>query len=336
MRSRILFGMLTFATTALMGCADIATKPDASSPKEHVDLAYTQFILKKDVSPPIDVSLLGQVSEQCQGPPTERTAGGTDIFSSVIGSVISYIAKAVVTELQNLVNAEIAKYSSEVVGKPSRNGFYAAQNWFVKSVPDAGTSASDVYSCFAVVINKCPAASVDKGTGLCPSTVDNAHVILVGQYRLTKESLQVRPLFGQVKGFEPKRNASAKASIAATLKFESVWWDGHEGHNEAPMTSEFLSMNFNPTDGGPGDPGIDLAIKHKDAHNQYVFDDWSARPLLVRPPQSPGSDGTVSVTTTVAEANAPPELLTLIKKELGDNSSKLSSALQSALTKVVE
>jgi hypothetical protein len=317
-------------TILVGGCAAAATKPDAPAAKDHVDIAYAQFVLSAEGTQPYDLSSLPQVPAECGAAPTAAApaAGGVALLAPVLTALISKIASTIGAELEKWVDAEVAKYSSDVSGKPTRVGFYSSQLWFRK------TGSQDQYSCFVIALNKCAASTVDQNAGVCPVPPgQEPRILIVGQYKLTGEDLQVRPLFGRVRGFDAKRNESEKeASIAATLKFESVWWDGHEGHTEPPTTVKVLAVKFAPTD---QDPGIDLAFKHKnpDAHSpdKYLFADWDTLPLLPRPPRSPGSEGTVAITPEVAESNTPPKGLTLIKKVLGDNSSQISDALKSAL-----
>lgn len=334
MSNRAVSGLVAILTaTILGGCVVAPTKTDQTTHASHADVVYQQFVLTADGKMPYDLASLGQVAGECGATSAPRAppAGGVAILGTVLGAAIGEMAKAVVTELQKLVDAEIANYSSDIVGKPTRLGFYAPKLWFHKK-----GGSSEQYSCFLVALNACAASTVDKVKGVCPYTPGNqARVLVIGQYKLSREDLQVRPLYARIMGFEAKRNTAEKqASIAITLKFESVWWDGQEGHGDAPRTADVIAMRFVPTPGDDHDPGVDLPIEHKDPSTPggYAFADWETRPLLPRPPRSPGSDGTLTVTPEVAETNSPPEGLALVKNVLGSNSTQISSALQSALT----
>jgi hypothetical protein len=332
MRIRIHKVLIAASVAMLCACVDTPTK--AEQPKSHVDLAYTQFILHAGGSndtQPYNLSGLQGLPGECGATGVPPKAGGGAILATLATSLLSKMADAIVKELQNLINAEVAKYSSDVVGKPVRVGFYSPKLWFTKP------GAADQYSCFIIALNKCDASQVDKDKGVCPNESGaHARVLIVGQFKLTPEALQLRPLFGQVRGFEAMRNAAEKeASIAATLKLDSVWWDGHEAHTAAPMTATALSLRFVPTSGDADDPGINLAVQHRDSTGKYAYADWDSLALLPRPPQSPGSEGTVAITPSVAETNSPPKGLTLIQKVLNDNSGQISSALESALKNLV-
>lgn len=331
MRTRLPGFPIALATASLCACAGMPTKPDDSKPTMHVDLVYDQFVLSADGKSPYDLTSLQNVPAACGAAAAPPRAGGVAILASLATSLAGAAASAIVSELQKWVNAEIAEYSWESTGKPVRVGFYDAKRWF--SVP--GDAAR--YSCFIVALNSCEASQVDTDRNVCPAVGADTRVLIVGQYKLTGEDLQIRPLFGRVKGFEAKRNPTEKeVSIAATLNFESIWWDGHEGHREAPVTANVLSLKFVPTSGGPSDPGIDLPVQHKDpVHGGYAFADWESQPLLQRPPESAGSDGTASITPTIAEANSPPKGWVLVQKTLSSNSSQISSALKSALQSLV-
>lgn len=333
MSNRAGSGLVAIIAAAVVGgCAVAPTKSDEPAAAYHADVAYQQFVLTANGKMPYDLTSLGQVAGECGATSAPRAppAGGVAILGAALGAAISEIAKAVVTELQKLVDTEIAKYSRDISGKPTRLEFYAPKLWFHKK-----GGSSEQYSCFLVVLNTCAASAVDKVKGVCPHTPGNqARVLVIGQYKLSGEDLQVRPLYARVRGFEAKRNTAEKeASIAVTLKFESVWWDGQEGHTDAPTTAGLIAMKFAPTPGDDSDPGIDLRLEHKDpsAPGGYAFADWEALPLLSRPPRSPGSNGTLTVTPELAETNSPPEGLTLVKKVLGGNSTQISSALENAL-----
>jgi hypothetical protein len=331
MRNQILSGLIAFLVASLLGgCAGTATKPEAATAPTHVDVTYRQFVLSSDGKAPYDLTSLGRVAGECgaSSAPSAPRAGGVAILATILASLVGNVASAVESDLQRWVNAQVARYSSDIAGEPTRVGFYSPDLWFRK-----GDGSPTRYSCFLVVLSKCPTSSIDKDTKTCPNAPETqAQVLIVGQYKLTRESLQVRPLYGRVRGFEAERNEGEKeAGIAATLKFESVWWDGHEGHIEAPLTLKVLSMKFHPTPGGNQDPGTDLAVMRRISPGRYAFAGWDTVPLLPRPPRSPGSYGTVTVTPDLAETNSPPEGLRLLKKVLGENSSQISDALKSAL-----
>lgn len=320
---------MALVSACLCACAGLASQPEVGQQPMHRDLAYDQFVLSADGKSPYDLTSFQGLPAECGATAAPPKAGGVSV-TSILSSVVDKLATAIVNELKKWVNAQIAEYSNETSGKPARVGFYDDKLWFTHP----GEAAK--YSCFIVALNRCVTSQMDESRKVCkPESADN-RVVIVGQYRRTSEYLQVRPLFGRVKGFEARRNPSEKeASIAATLKFDSVWWDGHQGHTEPSMTAKVLALKFKPTSGEPGDPGIDLPVEEKDPHGHYALADWGVEPLLPRPPQSPGSSGTTSIIPTVAETNAPPRGLTLIEKALGDNSSQISSALKSALETLI-
>lgn len=329
MISRVVSGVVALLATSLLGgCATAATKADAS--KKQVDVAYQQFILSEDGTKPYNLTFLPQLAQQCGAriQPKVR-AGGVAILGNILVNVISEVASAVTKELQKLVNAKVAEYSTDISGKGTRVSFYSPDLWWSTS-----TDGSRQYSCFLIVVNTCSASSVENPKGVCRYTKgDQARVFIIGQYKLTAEDLQARPLYVRVRGFDAKRNSSEKqVSIAATLKFQSIWWDGHEGHTEAPTTINVFSQKFTPTIGAIDDPGITITpLQDPKDPTKVIFKDWSTVPLLPRPPRSPGSDGTLTVTPEMAETNAPPEGLKLISKVLGGNTTQISNALDSAL-----
>jgi hypothetical protein len=328
--------LVSLVVTPVLGaCAALGSKPggekpDDEKPATHVDLAYTQFILHSESQSlkPYNLASLRDVPQECGVPEVSvPKSGGVEVLK-LADSLLGKMASAIENVLQKWVDAEIAKYSSDVVGKPAHVAFYSPQLWFRKP------GSSDKYSCFIIAMNKCDKTKIDKDRGSCPNaSAEDARVLIVGQYRLTPEFLQIRPLWGQVRGFEAKRSGSDEATISATLKFESVWWDGHQGLSVAAAPATVLTAKFKPTDDGPNDPGVDLVVKHKDAAapGGYAFADWDLQPLLPRPPQTEGTDGTVSVIASVAEATSPPEGLKLVQKLLKEHGSDISSALSNAL-----
>jgi hypothetical protein len=307
-----------------------SASPDAASAAKHFDVTYQQFVLTEDGKKPYDLTFLPQLAQQCGATAQVKArAGGVAILGSVLLTVIGKVAGIAVTELGKLVDAQIAKYSIDMTGKDTRVGFYSPDLWWSTS-----DDASRQYSCFLIVVHACAKSGVDKEKNVCSyAKGDQANVMIVGQYKLTAEDLQVRPLYVRVRGFDAKRNdAQKQVSIAATLKFKSVWWDGHDGHTESLPAIDVFSMKFTPTSGADGDPGkAILPPQDPKSLSKVIFKDWSDLTLLPRPPRSAGSDGTVTVTPEIAETNAPPEALNLIKKVLGGNSTQISNALQSAL-----
>jgi hypothetical protein len=153
------------SATILGGCVVAPTKVGQPTATSHADVVYQQFVLSADGKMPYDLTSLGQVAGECGATSTSRAppAGGVAILGSVLGAAISEIARAVVIKLQKAVDAEIARYSSDIAGKPTRLEFYAPKLWFHKT-----GGSPEQYSCFLVALNTCAASAVDKVKGVCP------------------------------------------------------------------------------------------------------------------------------------------------------------------------
>ncbi len=321
------FGLLT-------GCVIDAANPQAASPESDMrtSVSYVQFVGDEKGETPVSLAEFSpQVRAECMKVPppvAEPKAGGANLLASVASALVGPVATEIVTELKKYVSAEVAKYAVTESGKATRVLFYSDAMWFSK---DGGT---DRYSCFAIGVAKCPKSSQTEN-GQCPDK--DLRIVIIGQYRLTNEYLQVRPLAASVLGFGAKRG-SGDASIAATLKVDGAWWDGHEGHQAALKDMKVLSAKFTPTaDDAPAPEQLEIMTVHKGPDHKITlsFPAWETQDLLVRPPQSPGSEGTVAITPTVAEASKPPGSLDWLNKVLGSDSANISSALKSALGELV-
>jgi hypothetical protein len=337
MRIMLLVGTACMAVLA-SACIDTPSKPEDKPQPTHVDVSYIQFVLSHDDKTPVDLSNLPIPREECGGTPARGGspgAGGVGSLTAIATSVIGSAVTAFVKDLKGIVDKEIAKYSVSQAGKPVQEAFYDPALWRAKP------SSSDRYSCFVIMLTKCNGEADAKAS--CP--VSDARIVLVGQFRLTNEYLQVRPLYGTVKGFGAKLNPqppkdtpdgkkTLPATIAATLKFDSVWWDGHQGHSESPESMTVLSAKFAPS---PEPYDLKVLVDEKDATGKATLlpAPWETLPLFPRPPQTANSYGTVKVTATVAEANAPPSGLKFLQKVLGDDSADISSALKTALSNLV-
>jgi hypothetical protein len=321
------FGLMT-------GCVIDPAKPDTGSHDSdtQASVSYVQFVGNAKGETPVSLAEFSpQVRAECMKVPPAATppnAGGVAILASVATALIGSIATEIVNELKKLVSAEVAKYSVTETGKSTHVQFYSDANWFSR---DGG---ADRYSCFAIGLAKC-AKSTQSENGQCQSK--DLRIVIIGQYHLTNEYLQVRPLAASVLGFGAKRG-TGDASIAATLKVDSAWWDGHEGHQETLKDMKVLSATFTATaDDAPAPEQLKIMSVNKapDGKVTLSFPSWETQDLLPRPPQSPGSEGTVTITPTIAEANKPPGDLDWLNKFLGSNSSDISSALKSALGELV-
>jgi hypothetical protein len=337
---RVIRSVFIASISFAVACTGSPVKPDAASvPGSHVDVAYTQFIVtdaNKAGTEPVNISGLPLVRQECGGLAVQHgevpPGGGLGILATLATSLIGKAVTALVTDLKNWVNKEAASYATSASAKASRDPFYSSANWYTKAKDSAR------YSCFAIIETKCQKATGD--TTSCDKA--DARIVIIGQYRLTSEYLQSRTLYGAVGGFGATRNQDAlkaatpekpAASIVATLKFSSTWWDGREGHVETPITAEVLSSKFNPSDDASPTPVPLKVLVDKDAQGNPTVANWEDQPLIARPPQSPGSEGTVDVIATIAEANPIPGDIKLLQKVLGDNSADIATALKSAITK---
>jgi hypothetical protein len=324
---------LSAVFASLTGCALDPSPPDPASHSDmQTSVSYVQFVGNAKGETPISLAEFSpQVRAECMKIPpavAPPKAGGVNILASVATALIGSIATDIVNELKKWVSAEVAKYSVTETGKPTHVQFYSDANWFSRD------GSSERYSCFAIGLAKC-AKSSQSEDGQCSSK--DLRIVIIGQYRLTNEYLQVRTLAASVLGFGAKRG-TGDASIAATLKVDSAWWDGHEGHQETLKDMKVLSAKFTATaDDAPAPEQLKIMSVHKapDGKVTLSFPSWETQDLLPRPPQSPNSEGTVTITPTIAEANKPPGGLDWLNKFLGSNSADISIALKTALGELV-
>jgi hypothetical protein len=297
--------------------------------KTLVDFRYMQFLLAKPESPtPFEVPMLPETKTTCSRPAAIGATGAVGV------AFIAWIADLVVGVITDAVNTKAAAYSSVRAATTGYGNFFDANLW-----EDVD---GNKLSCFVAVKAICEPTPDAKGA--CPGDAfqKSPRLIVVGQYRRTADSLQIRPLEVWIKGLDTPKDALNKpATLAITWEAENLWREGASGHSKLIPAAPIFAAEFTAQAAGThllkGPPKVECPATGVCPAGQ----EWLAATTVEIPSESNpvGATGPVAmlnVKVVAAEISSPPAALKAFAKFLGAKGDDVSTALSDAMKRALK